>query len=148
MASGSGSNNRLILAVVLLIAAVGAGAYAFRTNPDEAIDPEAVFPVKCTKCGAAWNMPATQYLALAPKGTDVSGMIKCDKCGAADAVAKAKVEGKPSNPGTEQDFAKWKEESLTLDDIRKERTAAGQTGPTGSVGSTSPPKVPPKKVAD
>lgn len=139
------SSKKSVIAIVAVLAALGAAAYAYKHSGDAEVDPDAKYKVSCSKCGTEFDMSASEYLAKAPQGTDVSGAFTCPKCGADKAVTKVAVQPKVSNPTSPEDLEKWKSEALTLDDIRKERAANGGVAETTPEGK---PKVPPRKVAD
>ncbi|MFQ5422370.1 MAG: hypothetical protein ACE5F9_00150 [Phycisphaerae bacterium] len=143
MASSDGSTRipvKLGLAACGAVAAIGISVYVglFRDKPT--VDTSATVLLHCSKCGEQFEMPWNKYHTLAPKGTDISGGLTCSKCGAESAASR--INRPSSRVLTPNDYDLWKKESLTLDDLRREKS--GEEAEDEEEYEPEPKKEPPK----
>ena len=73
---------KLAAAVILLVAAAAILGYHLLSDNTQAIaDPTAKVKMVCKSCNYEFEMPFSDYLKQAPKGTQTVGGLTCPKCG-------------------------------------------------------------------
>ena len=120
--SGSGPTGKSVklgLAAVFALGGLSAAVYAGFYYNKPTVDSEAMALCRCTKCGAEFELPFSEYIAMAPGGTDLSGGITCAKCGAEDSAQR--VNRVSDRVYTPPDYSQWGKEALTVDDLRREK---------------------------